>query len=102
MARRKAKPNPADMDRLDWLKSEFAVVCDEVATMISKESFQAAMAGRRIMLTLRKELDEAKAAAADEGDFDPEDLDSIVAEVLHLPDKVFRHPDIRARIKRLR
>ena len=90
------------MDRLTWLRHEFDMVCDEVAVMVDAGSYQAAMAGRRIQLQLRKELDDAQEALDEPAEFDPQDLDAVVQEVLRLPDRVFAHPDLQARAKRCR
>ena len=88
--------HPADLDRESWLRIELAMVQDEVAVMVDAGSYQAAMAGRRIALQLRSELDEIHKDRPDV--FDPVSADHVVGEVLRLPDWVFRHPDVIARV----
>ncbi len=98
MANPAPSDHPADKDRISWLREELLMVTDEVAVMVDAGSYQAAMAGRRIMLTLRKELDDlaAEMPAADE----VVDLAGVVREVLKLPDAVFSHTDIQRRVAR--
>lgn len=92
--------HPADMARDAWLRLELAMLSDEIAQMVDVGSWQAAMAGRRLALQYRTELD--KLAQPPEEEVDLEDPDQVVAEVLKLPDWVFTHPDVQERVDRCR
>lgn len=96
MARRKPT-HPADVSRVDFLRQQLQEIEQNLLDMDESKSWQALVAGRRLALNIRTELDEAKAAAPKE--FEPQTLGDVVAEVLKLPKAVWRHPDVVARVK---
>jgi hypothetical protein len=97
MARRPNKPaHPADQTEEDYLRSSLLAIHAEIEEMSKAGSWQAAMAGRRLALTYRKELDDLKREQP--ADFEPTEVDDIIPELLLLPDAVFSHPLIRERV----
>jgi hypothetical protein len=89
-------PHPADIDRREYLRLELFRIHEEIDSMLEAGSYQAAMAGRRIALKLRQELDDLEASS--ESDFDPTDPEQIVDEILKLPDEILGNPRLRARV----
>ncbi len=95
MARRKPT-HPADVSRVDFLRQQLQEIEQNLLDMDESKSWQALVAGRRLALNIRTELDDAKKEAPKE--FEPQTLDDVVAEVLKLPNAVFQHPAMLARI----
>jgi len=101
MPRSKARepaPHPADVSKEDYLRTELLLLHESIARMSDSGSWQAVVAARRLAMKIRDEIDALREAA--DADFDPNDLDDVVATVLKMPDTVFRHPKLRARVKK--
>lgn len=88
--------HPADVPRETYLRTELFLLHEEIGAMVERGSWQAVVAGRRLALTYRTEIDDLK--REDPTTFDPHDLDEVVDEILKLPKAVFAHPRIRERV----
>lgn len=89
--------HPADIPREQYLRTELELLHEELGQMVERGSWQALVAGRRLALQYRNEIDALKATKAADA-FDPTSIDDVVSEVAKLPDAVFAHPDIVARV----
>ncbi len=96
MPTHKDSNHPADIPRDEYLRNELFLLHEEIARMVDRGSWQAVVAARRLALNYRSELDDLAREQATE--FDPTDLDEVIAELLKLPNAVFAHPSIRARV----
>ena len=90
--------HPANQSVEDYLATELFVLLEDVAKMRHDGSWQAVVAGTRLAMSLRKELDAVREAAR--AKVDPSSLEDIVCAVLAMPDEVFRHPLIVERVQR--
>ena len=89
--------HPADITRVEFLRRQLEELEQNLIDMTASKSWQALIAARRLAVTVRTELDEAKAMAPKK--FEPMHIDDVVAEVLKLPRAVWRHPDVIARVE---
>ena len=91
--------HPADITREQWLRNQLLKLAEKAEQIEESKSWQAAVAARRLLLQYRNELDDIRREQEIEGDFQPTSIDDIVAELLKLPDAVYRHPDIVKRVR---
>lgn len=91
--------HPADIDRLSWLRDELSLLQDEIGQMVERNSWQAVVAARRLALSYRDQIDQLVAEKGSD-EFEPTTVDEVVAQVLALPDSVFVHPEVIARVAR--
>jgi hypothetical protein len=94
-----AQEHPADITREQWLRNQLLKLAEKAEQIEESKSWQAAVAARRLLLQYRNELDDIRREQEVEGDFQPTSIDDIVAELLKLPDAVYRHPDIVKRVQ---
>lgn len=90
------KPNLKGMSREDYLTLCLEDTHADLEAMRAGESWQALAATRRVAISIREELDRITAGRNEE--FDGDSLEALVAEVAELPDEVFTHAAILARV----
>ena len=88
--------HPADMPRIDYLRRELFLLHEEIAEMVERGSWQAVVAARRLALQYRNEIEDLR--KVESADFEPQTVDQVVEELAKLPDAIFGHPMIRARV----
>lgn len=89
--------HPADVDREQWLREELALLQEEIGQMVQRNSWQAVVSARRLALSYRDQIDAIRAEKGPE-EFAPTTIDQVVEQVLALPDSVFLHPGVVARV----
>lgn len=98
-ARRKTN-HPADVDRLDWLRAELQDSISDLEKMRADGSWQAVVNQRRQVWQIRDAIDalrEERVAADGDGVCSDAQL---LADVMAMPRRIFRAPELLAHIER--